>query len=165
MKGFNTFVLVLLIGASTPAFATPIPNYCVAVNGGWNSGDPNGVTFVGKAIEFPPKNSCRPWGGIVRTAVSVVGTSHGTICRSSDGKLVTISLTSTLPEWLGIGRDHVAIDHIELCPLGTSGDLCPPQQGQSDRGDLGPPTGGSTGSPAKRINCNPSITTIPSDHA
>ena len=161
MNRLNSFALVMLLGISVPAFSAPT-NFCIAVGGGWNPAVPTGgTTFVGKGIEVPTRGTCSPWFGIVRTSITVVGTSHGTICRSNDGKLITASLTSTLPEYLGLGRSGVAIDHIELCPIAGS---CPAHEGQSDRGDLGPATGGSTGSPAARIACTADLINIPSSH-
>jgi hypothetical protein len=154
-----SFALALLLGISTSAFSAQV-NFCIAVDGGWDPNNPGGTTFVGKAIENPSKGACQPWFGIVRTSKTVVGTSHGSICRSNDGQLLTVSLTSTLPEWFGSGRSGVSIDHIELCPLLKTEGLCPAHAGESDRGDLGSPTG----VPAKRISCTPAMTTIPSSH-
>jgi len=153
----------MLLAISAPAFSAP-ENYCIAVGGGWNPNDPGGTTFVGKGIEIPAHGACSPWFGIVRTSKTVVGTSHGSICWSNDGKLLTVSLTSTLPEWFGLGRSGVAIDHIELCPFLKRTGECPAHEGESDRGDLGPATGGSTGSPAKRVRCTAELINIPSSH-
>jgi hypothetical protein len=160
MNRFNIFVLAMLMGVSAPALSTP-KNYCIAVNGGWGSTETNGTTFVGKGIEYPLKGACQPWFGIVRTSLTVVGTSHGSICLSNDGKLLTVSLTSTLPEYLGLGRAGVAIDHIELCPGGNAS--CPAHSGQSDRGELANPVGATT-SPAKHITCTSAMAAIPSSH-
>ena len=164
MNPFNklSFAMFLLV-ITTPSFSAP-ENYCIAVNGGWNPDNPGGTTFVGKGIEVPKNGACSPWFGIVRTSITVVGTSHGSICRSNDGKLVTASLTSTLPEWLGLGRNGVSIDHIELCPFLKRTGECPAKEGESDRGDLGPQSGESTGSPANRIPCTAEIVNIPSTH-
>ena len=160
MNRLNSFALMMLMGASLPAFSAP-SNFCIAVNGGWDPSNPGGTTFVGKGIEIPARGACSSCFGNVRTSITVVGTSHGSICRSNDGKLLTASLTSTLPEYLGLGRSGVAIDHIELCPIAGA---CPAHEGESDRGDLGPATGGSTGSPAARIVCTPALLNIPSSH-
>jgi hypothetical protein len=155
MNRLNSFALLMLMGVSVSAFSAP-SNYCIAVDGGWDPNNPGGTTFVGKGIEVPSRGACSPWFGIVRTSITVVGTSHGTICRSNDGKLITASLTSTLPEWFGIGRSGVAIDHIELCPVAG---VCPAHAGESDRGDLG-----STSSPAAHILCTSALLNIPSSH-
>jgi hypothetical protein len=131
-------------------------DFCIAVNGGF--GGDGGTTFIGKGFATPPNGACRPWSGIVRTATTVVGTTSGSACLSDDGKLFTASLHSTAPEYLGPG--NVAVDHIELCPLGTTAALCPAHSGQSDRGyfAFGP------SAPAAGIACTPALVSIPSDH-
>jgi len=128
----------------------PIPqDLCIAVNGGFGNG---GTTFVGKGFGTLPKGSCRPWVGIVRTGSTVVGTSSGSACLSDDGKLLTASLHTTAPEYLGPGTE--AIDHIELCPLGAA--QCPAHAGQSDQGYFS--------GPAAIIPCTPALVAIPSSH-
>jgi hypothetical protein len=125
-------------------------DFCVAVNGGFGSG---GTTFVGKGFVAPANGTCKPWSGIMRTATTVVGTSDGAACMSNDAKLLTISLQTTAPEFLGIGT--LASDHIELCPnAATLG--CPAHAGQSDRGTFG--------GPAAQIACTTALGTIPSSH-
>ena len=161
MNRQGVMAFAMLTGLAAPVFSAP-QNYCIAVNGGWDPAVGGGTTFVGKGIEYPARGACTPWFGIVRTSLTVVGTTHGSLCLSNDGKLLTASLASTLPEYLGLGRSGVAIDHIELCPRASI--ACPAHEGQSDRGDLGPPSGGSTGSPARRISCTAAMVTIPSSH-
>lgn len=125
-------------------------DFCVAVNGGFGSG---GTTFVGKGFVSPPNGTCKPWAGILRTGSTVAGTSTGAACMSNDAKLLTISLHTTLPEFLGIGVN--ATDHIELCPsAATLG--CPAHNGQSDRGTFS--------GPAAQIACTAALGTIPSSH-
>ncbi len=133
-----------------------LQDFCVAVNGGFGSG---GTTFVGKEFISPTSGTCKPWSGIMRTASTVVGTSTGAACLSDDGKLLTISLQTTAPEWLGIGV--TATDHIELCPLAATAG-CPGHAGQSDRG-----SGGGIGNgtfTAAQITCTSALTSIPSSH-
>lgn len=124
-------------------------DYCIAVNGGFSGG---GTTFVGKSFAPLLNGTCRPWSGIVKTATTVVGTSIGTACLSTDGKLFTLAVQSSLPEFVGPGQ--VATDHIELCPLGAAD--CPAHNGQSDQG--------SFAGPAAHVTCNPLIVPIPSSH-
>jgi hypothetical protein len=126
-------------------------DFCIAVNGGF--GTPGGTTFVGKGFISPSSGTCKPWSGIMRTASTVVGTSTGAACLSNDGKLLTVTLQTTAPEWLGIGV--TATDHIELCPLAaTLG--CPAHAGQFDRG--------TNNGPAANIACTAAVSTIPSSH-
>lgn len=125
-------------------------DFCIAVNGGFGAG---GTTFVGKGFVSPPNGTCKPWSGIMRTAATVVGTSTGAACMSHDAKLLTVSLHTTAPEFLGIGT--TATDHIELCPsAATLG--CPAHAGQSDRGTFG--------GPAAQIACTAALSNIPSSH-
>jgi hypothetical protein len=125
-------------------------DYCIAVNGGFGSG---GTTFVGKGFTTPANGACKPWSGIMKTATTVVGTSTGTACQSDDGKLFTVTLQTTAPEWQGVGV--TASDHIELCPLAaTQG--CPAHAGESDRG--------TNSGPAAKVACTASVTSIPSSH-
>jgi hypothetical protein len=131
-------------------------NYCIAVNGGFGNG---GTTFVGEGFVSPPKGACRPWSGIVRTAATVVGTTTGSACLSSDGKLFTASLHTTAPGFIGPPNlpSALAVDHIELCP-GT----CPVGVEQLDRGYFA--LGNPNGVPAASIPCTPALVTIPSVH-
>lgn len=125
-------------------------DFCIAVNGGFGAG---GTTFVGKGFVTPPNGTCKSWSGIMRTAATVVGTSTGAACMSNDAKLLTVSLHTSAPEFLGIGV--VAADHIELCPnAATLG--CPAHAGQSDQGTFG--------GPAAQIACTAALGAIPSSH-
>jgi hypothetical protein len=123
---------------------------CIAVNGGWGSG---GVTFVGKNVSFPANGTCKPWIGMMKAASTVVGTSSGAVCKSNDGKLLTVSLQTTAPEWQG--PSVIASDHIELCPLAST-QGCPAHAGQFDRG--------TNAGPAAQIACTAAMSTIPSSH-
>lgn len=125
-------------------------DYCIAVSGGWGNG---GTTFVAKNFVTPPKGTCKPWSGMMKTASTVVGTSTGSACLSTDGKLFTASLQTTAPEWLGIGS--TASDHIELCPLASS-QGCPAHAGETDRGTFGGPAAVKT--------CTSADSEIPSSH-
>lgn len=128
----------------------PIPqDFCVAVNGGFGSG---GTSFVGKGFTLPVGGKCKPWSGIMKTASTVVGTSTGAACLSNDQKLLTVTVTTTAPGFLGAGT--LATDHIELCPFAaTLG--CPIGTGL-DRGTFG--------GPAAQITCTAALVTIPSVH-
>lgn len=124
-------------------------DFCIAVNGGFGSG---GTTFVGEGFTMPFGGRCKPWSGIMRTASTVVGTSTGAACLSDDNKLLTVTVTTTAPAFLGVGT--LATDHIELCPAAaTLG--CPIGTGL-DRGTFG--------GPAAQIACTAGLVTIPSLH-
>jgi hypothetical protein len=125
-------------------------DFCIAVNGGWNFG---GVTFIGKNFTAPANGTCKPWVGMMKAATTVVGTSSGAACKSNDGKLLTVSLQTTAPEWQGPGV--IASDHIELCPLAST-QGCPAHAGQSDRG--------TNAGPATQVACTSAMSTIPSSH-
>jgi hypothetical protein len=127
----------------------PTLYFCVAVNGGFGSG---GTTFVGNGFTLPFAGRCKPWSGIMKTATTVVGTSTGAACLSNDSKLLTITVQTTAPEFLGAGT--TATDHIELCPF-TATLGCPIGTGL-DRGTFG--------GPAAQIACTAALVTIPSVH-
>lgn len=122
-------------------------DFCVAVNGGFGSG---GTSFVGKGFTMPFAGRCKPWSGIMKTASTVVGTSTGAGCLSNDGRLLTITVQTTAPAFLGNGQ--TATDHIELCPVAAT---CPIGSGL-DRGTFG--------GPAAQITCTSALVTIPSVH-
>jgi len=125
-------------------------DFCVAVNGGFGSS--GGTTFVGKGFIYPTTGTCKPWAGIVKTASTVVAISTGAACLSDDGKLLTITLSSSDPEFFGAG---IVTDRIELCPLAaTQG--CPAHSGQVDSGFFS--------GPAAQQTCTTALTTIPSSH-
>ncbi|NOT54569.1 MAG: hypothetical protein HOP18_08195 [Deltaproteobacteria bacterium] len=124
-----------------------IPDFCVAVSGGFGGG---GTSFVGKGFTPPFAGRCKPWSGIMKTATTVVGTSTGAACLSTDSRLLTITVQTTAPEFLG--NDVIAADHIELCPVAGN---CPIGSG-IDRGRFG--------GPAAQITCTPALVTIPSVH-
>ena len=122
-------------------------DYCIAVNGGWPGG---GVTFVGKNFVAPASGTCKPWTGMMKAATTVVGTSAGGACMSNDGKLLTVTLQTTAPNWFGTG--NTGSDHIELCPSSSPG--C---------SGLGVDRGTNSG-PAATVACTAAMSNIPSVH-
>jgi hypothetical protein len=126
-------------------------DFCVAVNGGF--GSPGGTTFVGKEFISPTVGTCKPWAGIVKTASTVVGTSTGGACLSNDGKLLTITVHTTDPQFFGTNGSGT--DHIELCPLAST-QGCPASSGQFDHG--------SFSGPAAQVTCTTAVSSIPSTH-
>ena len=102
MFRFKTSHLLLMVGliAPIPSYAA---NFCIKVNGGFGSG---GSSFVGKGFALPTAGNCKPWAGYVKTASTVIANSTGAGCLSSDGKVLTLTIISTDPSFLGTGRDR-----------------------------------------------------------
>ena len=105
--------LAVLLAA--PIYATP---YCIAVSGGFGNG---GTTFVGRNFTMPSVSSCNPWTGYTKTASSVILMTSGTACLSSDATVLTVSVSSADPPFLGAGT--LVSDYIQLCPEGAT--RCP----------------------------------------
>jgi hypothetical protein len=74
---------------------------------------------------------------------------------SNDGKLLTITLQSTDPQFFGNNAMSVT-DHIELCPLASTLG-CPASSGQFDQGSF-------FSGPAAHVTCTTKVTSIPSKH-
>jgi hypothetical protein len=148
VKASNILSFVLVIAGSSLNSAHA-GDYCIAVNGGFGAG---GHTFVGKGFSQPANGTCKPWSGIMKTASSVVGTSSGSGCLSSDGKLLTLSVSTTGPYF---GNGVAAVDHIQICPP-NSGQDCNFQYAGFDYGTF-------SGTAAK-VRCTSQVTTIPSYH-
>ena len=141
--------LALMIGlvAPIPSYAA---NYCIKVNGGFGNG---GTTFVGKGFAVPAAGACKVWTGYLKTASSVIAHSTGSGCLSSDGIVLTISILSTDPSFLGSG---VAVsDHIRICPGGSTG--CPTGVGIGT-------DAGYFGGPAAKTSCTTALLTLPAVH-
>jgi hypothetical protein len=140
----SAFALAFGLAAAGQAQAS----YCIAVNGGFGKG---GTSFVSRPFTLPAANTCKPWSGLTKTATSVIATSTGTGCLSSNGKVLTLSVISTNPGWFGPGQSGV--DHIQLCPTGTTN--CPISG--SDAGSFGPGT-------AVQQTCTSSLLNLPAVH-
>jgi hypothetical protein len=144
---FKKAQLFLLLGllAPMPSFATSGP-YCIAVDGGFGNG---GTTFVGSGFAVPAEGKCSPWSGFTKTASTVVLTTNGTGCLSTDGKALTVSVTSADPSYFSIGQ--LTADYIQL----LRSDSTEPFSGE----DYGAFAGG-----AKPETCTSSLVTLPSSH-
>jgi hypothetical protein len=143
-KKAHAFLLLGLM-APLPSFATSSP-YCIAVNGGFGDG---GTTFIGSGFAVPAEGKCSPWSGFTKTANSVVLTTTGAGCLSSDGKALTVSVTSADPSYFSIGQ--LTADYIQL----LRSDTTEPFSGE----DYGAFAGG-----AKPETCTSSLVTLPSTH-
>lgn len=124
-------------------------DYCIATNGGFGNG---GSTFVGKNFVMPTAGLCVPWSGFTKTASSVIAISAGTACKSSDGKALELTISSTDPSFLGSGT--IGSDHIKFCPGGTS--TCPFGGGTG--------TGTFSNGPAKSQSCTSALVKLPAIH-
>ncbi len=147
MNRFKTHHLVLLVGLVAP-ICSSAANYCIAVGGGFGGG---GTSFVGKGFAVPAAGACKPWSGYLKTGASVIATSTGVGCLSSDGKVLQLSIFSTDPSFFG--SDSFAEDQIRLCPAGVGS--CPIGGGQ----DVGYFTGA-----AKPQNCSTQLLNLPAMH-
>jgi hypothetical protein len=149
MIRFKAHHLALIIGlaASVPSYAA---NYCIKVNGGFGNG---GSTFVGKGFAVPAAGACKTWTGYVKTASSVIANSTGSGCLSSNGIVLTLTILSTDPSYLGSGV--IASDHIRICPAGSAG--CPTGVG------IGTDVGTFGGNAAK-TTCTTALLNLPAVH-
>lgn len=106
MFRFKTRHLFLLLGMTAPVYSFA-SNYCIAVGGGFGSG---GSTFIGSGFAVPAAGACTQWSGFTKTASSVILMTHGNGCLSSDGKILTVSVSSADPSFLGSGQ--ISSDYI-----------------------------------------------------
>ena len=141
----SSLAVLLAVLAPGAATAAPAP-YCVAVNGGFGSG---GSTFVARNYTMPAASACLPWTGYTKTASTVIFTTTGTACLSSDGKALTVSVASADPDFLGAGM--LAGDYIKMSRTTTTS----PFSGQ----DIGYLTGA-----AEPTTCTKALLTLPANH-
>jgi hypothetical protein len=140
-----SLLLIPVHSFATTAPPAPAP-YCVAVNGGFGNG---GTTFVARSFSFPEASKCTPWSGYTKTASTVILTTGGTSCLSSDSKALTVSVSSADPWFLGAGQ--FAADYIELVRSAAT----EPFTGQ----DFGYFAGS-----AEPVSCTSDLLTLPSLH-
>jgi hypothetical protein len=148
MFNFKKTHLSLLVGLLAPVCSFASSHYCIAVNSGFGKG---GTTFVAPGFVLPAAGNCSAWSGFTKTATSVVLATSGSGCVSSDGKVLTVSVSSADPDYYGSGQAHS--DYIQLCPAGSKG--CPIGSGR----DIGENSG-----PAAPVSCSSSLLTLPSKH-
>jgi hypothetical protein len=140
--------LFLLLGLIAPIRTFAAEPYCIAVAGGF--GD-HGTTFVARNFSLPGDGKCTPWSGYTKTASTVILTTTGTSCLSSDGKALTVSLSSADPSWLGSAPP--VLDYIQL----SRGDSTQPFKGE-DAGVFGYPAQSET------VTCTSDLLNLPSSH-
>lgn len=138
----SCFVTALTAGAAARA-----GNYCIAVGGGFGGG---GTSFIGKGFAVPADGNCALWSGFTKTASTVIVFTTGNGCTSSDGKVLTVSVTSIANNFCLAGSGPCQ-DYITLC-LVSSG--CPVTDQDT----------GSFAGTAKEETCTASLTKLPSTH-
>jgi hypothetical protein len=139
-----TTVTTVLAGIA-PVYASP---YCIAVNGGFGNG---GSSFVARNFATPDASKCTPWTGYTKTSATVIFTTNGTACLSDNGTVLTVSVSSADPDYLGPG--NIASDYIRVCPENVSS--CPLGGGT----DVGYDTG-----PAAPQDCTDALLDLPTFH-
>ncbi|MGA8490041.1 MAG: hypothetical protein WB711_06435 [Terriglobales bacterium] len=149
MLRFKTpqLLLFLVLGLIAPGYSYAA-NYCIAVSGGFGGG---GTSFMGINFVLPDDGKCEAWSGFTKTASTVILTTSGTGCLSSDGKVLTVSVFSADPPFLGAGQ--FGADYIQLCPAGVKS--CPIGAG-SDQGAFSGPAAPET--------CTAKLLHLPSKH-
>jgi hypothetical protein len=145
---FKKSYLAVLLGLAVPITSFATTHYCIAVNSGFGKG---GTTFVGINFTVPSSGACSPWSGFTKTASTVVLTTIGTGCLSSDGKVFTLAASSFDPDFLG---DSPSSDYIEFC---VKSGTCPIGSGR----DISTNFGG----PAAEESCTSAMESLPSSHA
>jgi hypothetical protein len=123
------------------------PNYCIAVGGGFGGG---GTSFIGRGFAVPAAGNCVPWSGFTKTASTVILMTTGTGCLSTGGKVLTISVSSADPSFLGAGQ--LGSDYITLCPAGVTG--CPISGADQ----------GAFGGTAEPETCTAALLKLPATH-
>lgn len=139
--------LSLVLALLTPVCGLASEHYCIATDGGFGHG---GTTFIDPAFAMPGEGQCSPWSGFTKTAATVVLTTYGAGCLSSDGKALTLSISSADPDFLGGGvtrSDYIRLSRSESKGSFTSG---------MDTGYFG----GS----ADVLSCTSSLLHLPSSH-
>jgi len=139
---FKTPHLLLLLGLIAPLHSFASEPYCISVNGGFGEG---GTTFIGSGLAVPGRGKCSPWSGFTKTASSVILTTTGTGCLSSDGNALTVSVSSADPSY------GPAVDYMQL----NRGDATQPFTGA----DIGTFAGS-----AEPVSCTSDLLNLPAVH-
>ena len=148
MFRFKRSHLFVLAGLIAPVCSFAASPYCIAVGGGFGNG---GETFIGTGFAVPAAGSCAPWSGFTKAFSSVILNTNGAGCLSSDGKVLTLSVSSADPDFFGAGATQA--DYIRLCPAGVTS--CPIGGGV----DLGVFTGS-----AAPVTCTTALLQLPAIH-
>jgi hypothetical protein len=141
-------LLVMLTPFRSYATTAPDAPYCIAVSGGFGSSS-FGSTLVARNFSFPEASKCTTWTGYTKTAATVILTTGGTACLSSDSTALTVSVSSADPDFLGVGA--VANDYIKM----SRASVTAPFSGQ----DIGYLMGS-----AEPTSCTSALLTLPANH-
>ena len=144
----SSLVVLSVLLAPIHSFAAGPQPYCIAVNGGF--GTSGGTTFVARNFTLPTEGKCNPWSGYTKTGATVILTTSGTSCLSSDSKALTVSLSSADPDYFG-GGGALGVDYIQLSREAAT----EPFTGQD--------SGYFAGS-AEPVSCTSDLLTLPSYH-
>jgi hypothetical protein len=144
----SSLVVLSALLAPVYSFAAGPEPYCIAVNGGF--GTSGGTTFVARNYTLPTEGKCSTWSGYTKTGATVILTTGGTSCLSSDSKALTVSLSSADPSYFG-GGGALGVDYIQL----TREAATEPFTGQD--------SGYFTGI-AEPVSCTSDLLTLPSYH-
>jgi hypothetical protein len=109
MFRFKRPFMVLALGLITPIGAHAA-GFCVASNGGFGHG---GTSYIAPGFTLPAKNQCAAWSGFTKTASTVIAQATGSGCLSNSGRVLTLTIFNTDPDFFGGGK--FGSDHIELC--------------------------------------------------
>jgi len=145
---FKKAHLLLALGLMAPlqSFAASEAPYCIAVNGSFGGG---GTTFVARNFSLPAASKCSMWTGYTKTASTVILTTSGSSCLSSDSTALTVSVSSADPSYVGAGT--IVSDYIQMSrPVATD-----------------PFTGSDYGyfaGPAEPTSCTSELLNLPSYH-
>ena len=120
------------------------------MNGGFGNG---GTTFVGKGFAVPAAGACKSVDGVPEDRFFGHRPFNRFSLLSSDGIVLTLSIFSTDPSFLGSGE--TASDHIRICPGGSAG--CPTGVGVGT--DVG-----TFGGNAAKTACTTALLTLPAVH-
>jgi hypothetical protein len=142
-------LVVLSVMLAAPVFSFAQAPYCIAVNGGFGS-SAGGTTFVARNYTQPTESKCSPWSGYAKTGATVILTTTGTACLSTDSKAMTVSLSSADPDYFG-GGGALGVDYIQL-----SRDAATDPFSGYDSGYF-------TGT-AEPVTCTSDLLTLPSHH-
>jgi hypothetical protein len=147
---FKTPHLFLLLGLIAPlqSFASSEAPYCIAVGGGFGA-PAFGTTFVARNFTLPGEGKCTPWSGYTKTASTVILTTTGTSCLSSDSTALTVSVSSADPSFVA----QPVSDYIQL----IRADSTAPFTGQ-DTGEFANPGNAET------VTCTSDLLNLPSTH-
>jgi hypothetical protein len=137
-------LLLTLVPVSSFAAAAPEAPYCIAASGGFGNG---GTTYVARNFSLPEASKCSPWTGYTKTADTVILTTGGTSCLSSDSLALTVSVSSADPSY---SVDPV-VDYIRM----TRGTATEKFSGQD--------SGYFSGS-VEPVSCSSELLTLPSTH-